>query len=66
MPVRYEVENTLEESVTIDGLGVLPPKSSTVVNYLQAENFRSMRGLNLTQVRLPEGVEIQISVSDDE
>jgi hypothetical protein len=66
VPIRYEVENTLEESVTIDGLGVLPPKSTTVINPDAVANFHFSRGLHLSQVNLPKGVEVTLLTSTDE
>ena len=58
----YEVTNTREEAVTVDGLDVLPPKSTTSYNYKAAEDFEQMRGLKLNQGNLPEGVELTIVV----
>lgn len=63
--IEYVVENTTGESVTVDGLGVLLPWSSDVISPERVEQFESMRGMKLTQVHMPEGVELHVSVHSD-
>lgn len=63
--VTYEVTNTREETVTVDGLGVLPP-GVTVVDQEQAASFAHMRGLTLAQAGMPEGVKVTAIATDEE
>lgn len=64
--IWYVVENTSEESVVIDGLGVLPPKTTMEIarDGERAENFKTMRGLALHLCSMPAGVEISMRVGD--
>lgn len=62
--IKYVVENTTEESVTVDGLGVLLPKGVMEVSKEAADVFEHLRGLKPTQVHLPVGVELYVEVSD--
>lgn len=64
--LAYAVTNTREESVVIDGLGVLPPKSDTLLSPQQAEGFKHARGLNINQVHLPDGVEVSVAIIEEE
>jgi hypothetical protein len=64
--IKYVVENTTEESVTVDGLGVLLPKESLDVGPEVADEFAFVRGLKLTQVHLPVGVELSVAVDTNE
>lgn len=57
---EYEVTNTREEAVTVDGLDVLPPDSTTSYTQKDADNFEFMRGLKLVSGNMPEGVEVTI------
>jgi len=61
----YELVNTRKETVTVDGLGVLPP-GATVVDEVRAENFRNSRGLTLAQAGMPKGVEVTVVVLADD
>lgn len=61
--LRYEVVNTSEESVVIDGLGVIPPKTTASYDEEAAKGFQFTRGLPLTQVRMPEGAKLYVEVT---
>lgn len=63
--LRYEVTNTREESVTVDGLGVLPPKSTQEFDEVAGENFRLVRGMSLVLAGLPQGVELSVQIVRD-
>lgn len=64
--LTYTVKNTREETVTVDGLGVLPP-GVTEVTKEQADSFKHMRGLTLAQAGMPKGVEVTVVTrADDE
>lgn len=65
--MHYELTNTREEEVTVDGLGVLPSarrdeKSGellpTVIKFDEesSQRFARDRGIQLTSAYLPEGV----------
>lgn len=58
--LTYTVSNTGEESVTVDGLGVLSPGQVRVVKEQEAEAFRNTRGLSLAQARMPKGVSVEV------
>lgn len=57
---EYEVTNTREEAVTVDGLDVLPPGVTTCYTQEDADVFKHLRGLSLTTANVPEGVEVTI------
>lgn len=63
MPIRYVVENTSEESVVIDGLGVIPPKTEMSYDDQAVKSFEYIRGLLLTQVRMPDGAVLSVEVT---
>lgn len=65
MPIRYAVDNTSEETVVIDGLGVIPPKTEIEFSEERIRHFELMRGLTLTQVHVPETVAVTIWTSDN-
>lgn len=62
--MKYQLASRREETVTIDGLGVLQPDEVKDVTDLEAENFFRSRGLTLAQVRLPEGVEVTVVLGE--
>lgn len=62
--LKYAVENTRKESVTVDGLGVLLPESVTEFSTEDVDSFKFVRGINLIGSNLPEGVEVSVVVSE--
>jgi hypothetical protein len=62
---EYEVTNTGKEAVTVDGLDVLPPESTTSYDQRDADSFAHMRGLKLLTNNMPEGVEVTIVVKGE-
>lgn len=56
--LTYEVSNTGEKSVTVDGLGVLSPGQIMIVGVEAAKQFENSRGLSLAQATMPEGVKV--------
>jgi len=64
--VEYKVTNRSDVSVTIDGLGVLPPGKTHVYTHEAAQAFSDMRGLPLVQANMPEGVEIVVLLGPEE
>lgn len=64
--IEYEVTNIREEPVTVDGLGVLPPNSSTVFSQVEADSFAYLRGLKLLSANVPNGVEVTLVVEGNE
>lgn len=61
--LTYEVRSTREDSVTVDGLGVLSPGESRVLSADALESFVHVRGLMPNRVNLPEGVYVSVTVS---
>lgn len=54
--MHYELTNTKQEEVTVDGLGVLPPNMTVVFTEEDSIRFARDRGVQLTNAYLPEGV----------
>jgi hypothetical protein len=63
--LSYELTNTREEAVTVDGLDVLPPKSTVSFTADQAGGFHFARGLQLTNANVPRGVRVCVVVTSD-
>lgn len=55
--MHYTLTSRREDSVTIDGLGVLAPGETLQVDEGAAEAFKLQRGLSLAQATMPEGVD---------
>jgi hypothetical protein len=60
--LTYEVSNTGEKSVTVDGLGVLSAGQTMIVSDEARKQFENTRGLTLAQARMPEGVAVTVGV----
>ena len=62
---KYAVNNTREESVTVDGLGVIPPQTTCYFDETAAEAFKFVRGLSIVQAAVPEGVEVSVCIGTE-
>lgn len=62
--MKYQVSNTREESVVVDGLGVLSAHQTLEIDHDSETDrqFFGMRGLTLAQAGLPAGVEVLIDL----
>lgn len=64
--LAYRVANAREEAVTVDGLDVLPAGATRVYDQTAADMFAFTRGLKLSQVGLPDDVELTVVVMGGE
>lgn len=62
--MHYELKNTTDQQVIVDGYGALAANSTAKVTQAEADSFRAQRGLHISQAYLPKGVEVAIVVEE--
>lgn len=63
--MHYELKNTNDRQVIVDGYGALAASSTTNVTQAEADNFRAQRGLHIGQAHMPKGVEVSIVLEEE-
>lgn len=66
--MKFLVESYRDDSVVIEGLGVLPPATEEGPSSIETDGvmFKHTRGLTPAQVTLPEGVEVTVVIESGE
>lgn len=63
--LSYEIANSLDHDLVIDGLGVVPRNGTKEFSSDEADWFRTLRGVQLLPTNLPEGATLTAVVRGD-